>query len=48
MEDLLNDLLNDANKAQAAGDAGRAYIQSKAGASDKILEYIQANRLLTN
>jgi 3-deoxy-D-manno-octulosonic-acid transferase len=48
MEDLLNDLLNDAKKAQAAGDAGKAYIQSKAGASDKILEYIQANRLLTN
>lgn len=48
MEDLLNDLLNDANKAQAAGDAGRAYIQSKAGASVSILDYIQANRLLTN
>lgn len=48
MESLLDDLLNDEYKRMNAGKAGTNYVSSNAGASDKILNYIQANLLLTN
>lgn len=48
MEDLLDELLTNKQKQMDAGEAGAAYVKAKAGASLKIVEYIQANRLLTN
>lgn len=48
METLLDDLLTNKEKGITAGEAGAGYVKAKAGASDKIVEYIQANRLLTN
>jgi len=48
MESLLDDLLKDEDKRMNAGKAGANYVSSNAGASDKILTYIQANLLLTN
>lgn len=48
MESLLDDLLNNEDKRMNAGKAGANYVSSNAGASDKILNYIQANLLLTN
>lgn len=48
METLLDELLNDTAKRTASGQAGADYVARNAGASNKILDYIQANRLLTN
>ncbi len=48
MEDLLDELLSNSAKRTASGYAGANYVSSNAGASNKILEFIQANLLLTN
>lgn len=48
MESLLDQLLKDEDKRLIAGKAGADYVSSNAGASGKILGYIQANLLLTN
>ncbi|MDO9155818.1 MAG: 3-deoxy-D-manno-octulosonic acid transferase, partial [Sediminibacterium sp.] len=48
METLLDELLNDHAKRTASGQAGADYVANNAGASNKILEFIQANLLLTN
>lgn len=48
MESLLDGLLNDEDKRLIAGKAGADYVIANAGASGKILGYIQANLLLTN
>lgn len=48
MEDLLDELLSNSAKRTASGHAGANYVSSNAGASNKILEFIQANLLLTN
>jgi 3-deoxy-D-manno-octulosonic-acid transferase len=48
MEALLDELLSNNKMLIDAGKSGAAYVQSKAGASHKIVEFIQANRLLTN
>jgi len=48
MESLLDELLNNDDKRILSGNAGADYVSSNAGASGKILAYIQANLLLTN
>lgn len=48
MEALLDDLLNNSDKRKQSGKAGDDYVSSNAGASAKVLAYIQANLLLTN
>ena len=48
MEVLLDELLNNKETRIKSGQAGSNYVASNAGASNKILEFIQANRLLTN
>lgn len=48
METLLDDLLTNKKMQIDAGEVGSAYVKAKAGASSKIVEYIQTNRLLTN
>lgn len=48
MEALLDELLNDNAKRTASGQLGFNYVSSNTGASAKIIEFIQANLLLTN
>lgn len=49
LEEELSKLLSSDTKAyQEASKAAKAYVYSKAGATNSILDYIQANRLLTN
>jgi 3-deoxy-D-manno-octulosonic-acid transferase len=48
LESLLNKLLNEPNFLQQAGNASSVYVSRNKGATEKILHYIQANRLLIN
>ncbi len=48
LEKVLNKLLNDDTELQKTGIAARDYVYSKAGATEKILNFIQEKRLLTN
>ncbi len=48
LEKVVNQLLNNPEELRARGDAARNYVYKNAGASTKIVEYIQANRLLTS
>jgi 3-deoxy-D-manno-octulosonic-acid transferase len=48
LEEVLNDLLSDEAYLKETGDASKKYVQSKQGATGKIMDYIQVNRLLTN
>jgi 3-deoxy-D-manno-octulosonic-acid transferase len=48
LEEVLNDLLSDEVYLKETGDASKKYVQSKQGATGKIMDYIQMNRLLTN
>lgn len=48
LEEQLTSLLNDPALLEHAGKAAGAYVQEKSGACYKIMDYIQANRLLTN
>ncbi len=48
LEALFKELLEDANEYQHAATASKAYVKSKAGASNKVMDYIEANRLLIN
>jgi 3-deoxy-D-manno-octulosonic-acid transferase len=48
LEEELNDLLSDKVYLKETGEASRKYVQSKRGATGKIMDYIQVNRLLTN
>ena len=48
LEEQLKTLLNDRSLLQESGMTGRRYVSEQAGATEKILEYIQANRLLTS
>lgn len=47
-EELAQLLLAESNSYKAACKASKEYVYSKAGATKTILDYIQANRLLTN
>lgn len=48
LEDVVSKLLNDEQELASRGAAAKKYIYENAGASEKILSYIQMNRLLTN
>ncbi len=48
LEELFRELLDDTQVYQHAASASGAYVKSKAGATQKIMDYIEANRLLTN
>jgi 3-deoxy-D-manno-octulosonic-acid transferase len=48
LEALLNELETDQQKLQASGNAAKEYVYQHRGATSAILNYIHANRLLTN
>jgi 3-deoxy-D-manno-octulosonic-acid transferase len=49
MEEVLKQLLDPANPLyQLSANAAKEYVSANAGATDKILNYVQANLLLTN
>jgi 3-deoxy-D-manno-octulosonic-acid transferase len=48
VEKLMNDLLSDVKWLQESGDAARNYVRMKEGATQRIISYIQENRLLTS
>jgi 3-deoxy-D-manno-octulosonic-acid transferase len=48
LEQILNELWNDKNLLNAKSEAAKNYVFSNAGASNKIIKYIQEKRLLTN
>jgi 3-deoxy-D-manno-octulosonic-acid transferase len=48
LEEQLSILLKDPNLLKQTGQASGDYVQQKSGACNKIMDYIQANRLLTN
>ena len=48
LEKIVNNLLNNEEDIISRGIAAKDYVYNNAGASQKIIEYIQKNRLLTN
>ncbi len=48
LEALLHKLFNDETERNEMGAASGKFVQEKAGASDKIIRFIQEKRLLTN
>jgi 3-deoxy-D-manno-octulosonic-acid transferase len=48
LEKLLDELFNDSDKLRIASEAARKYIIDNVGATQKILNHIQENRLLTS
>ena len=48
LEKIVNHLLENPGELKSRGDAAKEYVYKNAGASKKIADYIQANRLLTN
>jgi 3-deoxy-D-manno-octulosonic-acid transferase len=48
LETLFENLLQDVNLREASCSAAKNYVYNKRGATQKILNYITANRLLTN
>lgn len=48
LENVLERLLNDEAERTAMGHAARRFVQEKAGASGKIIQFIQEKRLLTS
>lgn len=48
LEAALDNLLNDTSNYSKSAAASRSYVYSKAGSTQKILEFIYKNRLLTN
>lgn len=48
LEKVLNNLWSDENFMQQTGEAAKQYVYSHAGATDKIVSYIQEKRLLIN
>ena len=48
LEAVLNKLLNDETERKRRGEAAKNYVQANAGASKKIIQFIQEKRLLTN
>jgi 3-deoxy-D-manno-octulosonic-acid transferase len=44
----MDHLLNDSEQLSKAGNAAKKYVEENVGATKKILQYIQENRLLTN
>ena len=48
LEKLLSNLLSDDNDLRKGSEAAKNYVYSQAGATKKIMDYIQKNLLLTN
>lgn len=48
LEAVLNELFNNGSSRNEKGEAAKAYVLKNAGASGKIIQFIQANRLLTS
>ncbi len=48
LEDLLNELLKNKDVYDNAAIASKVYVKNKAGATQKVMNYIEANRLLIN
>lgn len=48
LENVLDELFNDEEKLQQSAAAAKQFVAGRAGASEKILNYIQEKRLLTN
>lgn len=48
LETVLNGLLNDEAERKRRGEAARQFVHDNAGASKKIMQFIQEKRLLTN
>lgn len=48
LEGVLNDLLNNETERKRRGEAARNFVLAHAGASQKIIRFIQENRLLTS
>jgi 3-deoxy-D-manno-octulosonic-acid transferase len=48
LETVLNNLLNDEVERKRRGEAAKQYVLENAGASKKIIQFIQEKRLLTN
>ncbi len=48
LETILNTLLNDEGERKRRGEAAKQYVLENAGASKKIIQFIQEKRLLTN
>jgi 3-deoxy-D-manno-octulosonic-acid transferase len=48
LEDTFNELLDNSSHYNDAAENARDYVYSKAGATEKIMKYIQEKRLLTN
>jgi 3-deoxy-D-manno-octulosonic-acid transferase len=48
LEKTCNDLLTDTGTYQVSCQAARNYVYNKKGATEKVMQYIQENRLLTN
>ncbi|HXB08104.1 MAG TPA: hypothetical protein VNW04_13330, partial [Puia sp.] len=47
-EKVFNRLLQNPEECRETGEASSRYVQSKKGATEQIVRYIQENRLLTN
>lgn len=47
LEDILNSLIGDEGERKKRGEAAKNYVYANAGASKKIIRFIQENRLLT-
>ncbi len=48
LEEVFNKLLHDEPERRRGGDAAKKYVESNAGASKKIIQFIQEKRLLTS
>ncbi|MBD0332817.1 MAG: 3-deoxy-D-manno-octulosonic acid transferase, partial [Chitinophagaceae bacterium] len=48
LRQIVNKLLNNKELLHQSGEAARMYVQQNMGATEKIMKYIQENRLLTN
>jgi 3-deoxy-D-manno-octulosonic-acid transferase len=48
LEETFNELLTDTNAYQTSCEAARNYVYNNKGATEKIMQFIQENRLLTN
>lgn len=48
LEKIVNGLLHNEEEIKSRGNAAKNYVYNNAGASKKIIDYIQKNRLLTN
>ena len=48
LEKVMNNLLKDDSEIESRGMAAKNYVYNHAGASNKIIDFIQKNRLLTN